>query len=329
MKERICRIDALKFFAAFLVICLHIGMPKSFYNTYYIKSVCQIAVPIFFICSGYFFDENKKISKSLIKLLKIFCISFLLYFLFGLIYNYLTTGESAQIYLNNRFSIGSILKLLFFNDVAPTMYAGRHLWYLLALIYILIIEKVAKINNKWMIIITVVLLVVNLLLGSYSMSVFNREFAPCLTRNFLLMGIPMFNIGRIIANYYKENNTKHINKIMIVVFLFLLIAETFLNHYIIKDEMGDLLLSTIALAVILFCSVLQLKETKQLCKLGNYGKNYGLYIYIIHPMIILCLEKLLVQCSNDIFMIVGAIVEPVIILTISILISKIILGVDK
>lgn len=57
-KKKFGAIDIAKYVSALLVVCIH---TFPFYelsislNTYWIQTVCRLAVPFFFVCSGYFF----------------------------------------------------------------------------------------------------------------------------------------------------------------------------------------------------------------------------------------------------------------------------------
>ena len=49
-------IDILRLLCAFLVVCIHARFPGVIGE--YIKAIARIAVPFFFICSGYLFPAN-------------------------------------------------------------------------------------------------------------------------------------------------------------------------------------------------------------------------------------------------------------------------------
>ncbi len=49
-------IDILRLLCAFLVVCIHAHFPGV--TGEYVKAIARIAVPIFFICSGYLFPAN-------------------------------------------------------------------------------------------------------------------------------------------------------------------------------------------------------------------------------------------------------------------------------
>lgn len=58
MTKRNNGIDILRFLCAFFVVCIHapfLGIAGS-----YIKAIDRIAVPVFFICSGYFLSVKSR-----------------------------------------------------------------------------------------------------------------------------------------------------------------------------------------------------------------------------------------------------------------------------
>ncbi len=72
-------LDILKCIASFMVVYLHYGFNNIIGN--YINMICQIAVPIFFIISGYFlYNKNKSsIVNSIKGLLSLLIFSDLFY----------------------------------------------------------------------------------------------------------------------------------------------------------------------------------------------------------------------------------------------------------
>lgn len=122
-------IDMMKFIASILVICIHthpLFHIQKDVNYFFVHLITRIAVPFFFISSGFFF--YKKINKEgyqikfLFKYLKrlcfIFGIWFLIYFPFSFIFPYLKLqhhqNQMIQKYLFSIIYIGSFSHLWFF-----------------------------------------------------------------------------------------------------------------------------------------------------------------------------------------------------------------------
>ena len=57
-RKQLAAIDIAKYVSALLVVCIHtfpfIELNETF-NTYFIQTICRMAVPFFFTISGYFF----------------------------------------------------------------------------------------------------------------------------------------------------------------------------------------------------------------------------------------------------------------------------------
>lgn len=132
VKKKYAAIDVAKYVSALLVVCIH-TYPffelSELLNTYWIQTVCRLAVPFFFVCSGFFFfrkwdSENPVINQRNLKkyewrLFKIYGIWTLVYLPYT-IYDY--------VHANFRFyHIFSYIRDLLLNG------SYYHLWFLPAL----------------------------------------------------------------------------------------------------------------------------------------------------------------------------------------------------
>ena len=130
-KKKYAMIDIAKYISALLVVCIH---TFPFYeisetlNTYWIQTICRIAVPFFFTTSGFFFfrkwsndkETNKKnVKHYLLRLLKIYLIWTVIYLPYS-IYDYTRDGFSIM-------NIISYIRDLVLNG------SYYHLWFLPAL----------------------------------------------------------------------------------------------------------------------------------------------------------------------------------------------------
>ena len=135
-KSRYDGFDILKCVCAFLVICIHIPFPGVLGE--YIKSLSRIAVPVFFMITGFFYrniiikeTEWKQIKKISLML----AASLLLYFLWD-IFKLIIKSESFIEYIKNEISIKNIIGFALLNRTPFSI----HLWYLSAILYILLIS---------------------------------------------------------------------------------------------------------------------------------------------------------------------------------------------
>lgn len=186
-------IDVLKAICAFLVVCIHVPFPGKMGA--YFTTLTRVAVPIFFMITGYFYSDivaqlnQKKQQKKICFLL---VQANIIFFIWNITLNLLKRYNLVA-YVQSVFTRKNILKFLLLNE-SPL--AG-HLWYLGAIFYVLVIVWLVNMLNcrKLLCYMTPILLIADLLFGKYSLLVFHREFPYILVRNFFCVGIPYFCIG--------------------------------------------------------------------------------------------------------------------------------------
>ena len=135
MKSQILGFDVLKIILALFVVAIHCWVKDS---NYYLYQLCQIAVPCFFVISGFLLEKqsegNEYNKKYLKKIIRLYSIWVLIYFPFSL-YQLFSSGkpfsESIYWYIRNIFISGDF-------------YQGWQLWYLLALIQVSIVLMILK-----------------------------------------------------------------------------------------------------------------------------------------------------------------------------------------
>lgn len=284
-------LDILKCIASFLVICIHspfVGEIGKYFNV-----ISRCAVPIFFMITGFFYKqtlEKGKENKQIIKIIKLSIISNLLYFLFTILINVIN-GESIRLYINNTFTIKNILNWILFNE-SPI--AG-HLWYLNALLYVLIIVKFVNKYNKMKIlhILTPFLLITDVIFGKYSLITIKTEVPYVLLRNFLIVGIPYFCIGNYISEaIYKKRYMKPRKRIYILCILFFILTSVLERAILINfnvNAIRDHYISTTFLSVFAFLYFLSYENNcigKVVEHIAKIGREYCTEIYILHPIII-------------------------------------------
>ena len=128
---RVYSLDAFRLIAAFFVVSLHVNMPAESLNA--LSIMCRIAVPFFFMVSGFFYNEEKTIS-TVSKLLKYTCIAIGVYFIVEFfMYSSSDFVKDELSYLKDyRFWIANVVP---FCHVA---------WYLIALIYMMLLSKAIR-----------------------------------------------------------------------------------------------------------------------------------------------------------------------------------------
>lgn len=151
--QRNFSIDIVKTLAALLVICIHTGYP--FVVGDYLVAFCRVAVPLFLLVSGYYYQDvidKKKITAYYKKILGLTFFSSIFYFI--------VSDKKLDYLITFRWD-----KMLIFNFPI----AGDHLWYLFSLINVLVILSICcKIRDK------LFYLIPFLLIGNYILS-FSRS----------------------------------------------------------------------------------------------------------------------------------------------------------
>ena len=134
--NRVCGLDILKALCAFCIILIHFPLPGR--TGLAIDSLTRIAVPVFFMITGFFYADTKTRKKELkqIKKILLLCLySNALYFLLGLFLNLSSGAADIKSYLFQTFTPKAVFDCLICN----TSPIAGHFWYLNALLYVLII----------------------------------------------------------------------------------------------------------------------------------------------------------------------------------------------
>lgn len=181
-----------------------------------------------------------------------------------------------------QFSFNSLLKFLLFND---SPFKG-HLWYLGAILYVLIIVYVVDKFRGRRVLYTLIpiLLLGDLMFGKYSIVLWEREFPSILVRNFLFVGVPYFSIGLLIRDGVGGKIKKRILGILIIVFSLTTLLERFILVSINMNATRDHYLSTTFLAITVF--LFSLKCAGWNGHISVIGRKYSTWLYILHPIFI-------------------------------------------
>lgn len=257
-------VDSLKLLCAIFVVLIH----SQFVFKDVVIPLLRVAVPIFFMISGYFmYGPNiaERIKRAIRRMLNIFIWSNLIY---------VAAKELLAIYHHDVFipSKAELLNFLFLNENP----FGWHLWYIGAYLYVLIIVYFINRFNKWKYLFYVApILIVALLLMSYF------DIERIYYRNFLFMGLPFFSIGAFLRKRHISCNVNWYT----ISFLFLLGMFSIVEKYITGLNQ-ELFLSSLILSIgILLCVVSEKKQKNNV--ISKLGGQYSLDIYIFHGLFIL------------------------------------------
>lgn len=288
-------IDLFKFVAALLVVAIHVD-PLSSYSEYgnYIlcRVIARVAVPFFFIASGYFFalksSDNKKNKEVLYAFIKkigwLYLVAIIMYLPLN-IYK----GD-----FTNPFTLLEGIKAIVFNG---TFY---HLWYLPALILGMSIVCGLKQNlsARLVFIICIVLYIIGLFGDSYFGFTQNVPIVSNLyegifsvydyTRNGMFFAPLFIAMGMSFTKLDKSNTKK--DRLLLMVFGTLFLIEVLcLKRYEVQrhDSMTIFLVPTVYYLFKLckLCMAVNCKERKSLRLISQW-------IYILHPMMIVVIRML-------------------------------------
>ena len=199
----------MKLIACLAVITIHVRFPDPVGQ--YVTALARFAVPFFFALSGRFLLANAKdtheirrrTGNTLKKLLKTTAIVYVIYQLYSLFYHIVIGADIPEL-LADRYNMASLKRFLTFNTgkvLFDDSYAFDHLWYLFAVIYVLIfIYTFAPVLRK-----IYVPLMVILLLGLHIFT-WIQDFRTVrilglsvttwyVLRSWLFTGIPYFLLG--------------------------------------------------------------------------------------------------------------------------------------
>ncbi|MBQ7387017.1 MAG: acyltransferase [Clostridia bacterium] len=285
-------LDIFKFFLCYLVIAIHL-----LGETYAEFPVYRLAVPMFFIISGYFNDtkdssrRKEKAKGFIVRTAKYMLTGFLIYIIFDFIMCYVD-GHGVGYYFTTLFYEDFLLEFLIMNR--PITYTGAQLWFLIALFVVSLIHYVLVRFDKlhyYKIIIPVCYLIYFFFAG-YMYLLQNTDMPIRYTRNALFFGLPNFALGYTLArfDFHKKPWYKYIYLTIGVLCFFLQIKE----YALVKSENCSLemYVTSVLCAVFLLEFFLGIKR----CGCDFYykwiGKNASFYIYILHMAVAVVLGKL-------------------------------------
>lgn len=275
--------DTLKAICAFLVVCIH--AKTNLIIGEYISVIGRTAVPIFLMITGYFYHSSSEAQKKfqIARIFRFYLITQSIYIVYEMLLAVVIPARKISDYLSwNRIA-------LFFlaNETTPD---SAHLWYLLALIYVLGFAYCfdRKIRSKVKYTICITLIIMSFMLGIYSNAIFGVAMPELVTRNYLFVGFPYFVIGEYVFDNRKEIETvlKTHYKIIDMATV-LLMGATLCEHLIVSrlwiNFEGTIYITTPLLATCIF--VCFLFSDMQESIVSKIGKEYSSTIYVSHLMI--------------------------------------------
>ena len=209
----------------------------------------------------------------------------------------LLKGNSVSAYLKSICTLMNFANFILFND-SPIQ---SHLWYLGAILYVLLIMVVLSrfYLMKIVFILTPILLIGDIVFGKYSVLLFGREFPIIFVRNFLFVGIPYFTIGMGIRWLIKSGRTVSVKGMLILIFVFstTTVLERFFLITVHANATRDHYISTTFLTIAVFMFFIEKYKGRKIGKLEKtvamLGQKYSIGVYIIHPVFITVLAVIM------------------------------------
>lgn len=277
--KRNAGLDILKLLCAFLVICIHI----QFAGKEWIEPLTRAAVPVFFMITGWFYsDDRAGQKKQILKILWIFILSSGLYLFLGFIKTAIYELPVRE-FLASVFSLNAAKLFLLFNHVGVEV----HLWYLPALLYVLVIAAFLGKRGRRMLCWAVPLfLAAAVILGAYSPLLLGRKLPNFVGRNFLFTGLPCFLLGE---HLHAVRHKLCIRPTVLFILTCLSVVLTLCERRFVQNctgyEGADLYVGSIFMAVFMLLLATSTAPSPG-GRLGRilavWGRKYSLGVYVLH-----------------------------------------------
>ncbi len=266
-----------------------------------IIGVARLAVPFFFAVSGYFLyaatfkDQTRKASKSIIKLINLFLLGSLLYFVYAL-FKGATVAE-----LLGSISPEGIFSLIVFNN--PIF--GGILWFILGLIGATGIHWLHArfIKKDWILVLVASLLFIfGLLYGGNYGDVLGLSGNSNFSRNFFTFGVMFTTIGYLVAK-----NKQYLLKLPFSTLLKLSFVATilyFIEYYAVFNHVAtpkDAYLFAPLMIVCILAWCIKFPNLLSSTKIPAIAAYVTLYIYILHPIILDELWRVYLKLGLDVY----------------------------
>ncbi|MBQ6805875.1 MAG: acyltransferase [Lachnospiraceae bacterium] len=293
-KSRNQEINLLKFIAIICVILIHDKLPGN--AGAIIRAMAAMAVPVFFMISGYYSYEasGQVLGKRVKRTFFLMIIANVLYFVWD-VWVEILSGNSLHIWFAENCSIKRIAVWVLTNESS----LRGHLWFLGALLYaymflFLLIKwhELGKLpdflwekKDKWLAMLAGVLILGNIV-GGEVLTQLGRNIQIPYIRNWLFCGIPFLLIGYCLCGYLRKNEIKSSGFKLGIGLLAVLVLNLV---EVIFMEASELYLTTVLVAILSFVLAVRGEgkvRNKLLIKAGNIADKYGLWIYILQIMVI-------------------------------------------
>ena len=293
-RQNVC-LDFWKGLACFGVVFFHIGVPDRVTDGV-IQAALRFSMPLFFMISGYYsYYENKaavlsKLPGKIKNIWKISWIGCAYYACFNLAIGLFGDshggwGAAADRFLS-LFTVKTMTDWILFNQ-DPFI---NLMWFTFALLYCyLILYLVAK-YEKYKIAYGMIpiLILIHLILGNF-LDFWGIQIQRVFYRNFLLYGFPFFFLGNWCHYRYDR-----ITGLMSIPRCLLMIGAGTLfsvSEWFLYGRQ-ELYVGSVLMVIGIFCFTMLAPDQRIWTFVGKIGKDYSLFIYIVHYSLISIFDRL-------------------------------------
>ena len=284
-------LDLFKFFLCYLVIAIHLAGESYWYFPVY-----RLAVPMFFMISGYFnyAADQYKLQKNSVgfikRSLRYMLVGFLIYIVFDFILC-LVEGKGVGYYFTTLFYEDFLLEFFFLNR--PITYTGAQLWFLIALFVVSLIHYglVRFDRLHYYKIIIPVCYAIYFFFAGYMYLIQNTDMPIRYTRNAYFLGLPNFALGYTLArfDFHKKSWYKYLYLILGILFFILQIPEDILVRA--ENCSLEMYVTGVLSSIFLLQFFMGLKKTDCPLYYKWIGKSASFYVYILHMAVAVVLSK--------------------------------------
>ena len=291
-KKEYCAIDFLKFIASYMVLGIHfmifsdVNKELDYWAT---QILFRLAVPFFFVASGYFMANKLQDKKKLAVYLKRIGITYLVY---SLVYLPLILENYQKQNYTWEMCVGDFLYAFF---ISGTYF---HLWYFVAIIVASVILYVlinnAKLDDKKLLIVTGVLYIIGTLGNAYrniwtNVPVIDKLFSAYesvleTTRNGIFMGPLLIALGYLLRKYSNRITYRHY-WLYAIVFFILMNIEEYVAKAVTNHAGQSMLFTTPFVIVMIFLTACFIRLPEKLVPVGVFLRNAGVVVYAFHMFI--------------------------------------------
>lgn len=305
-KKEYRALDFMKFVAAFLVAAIHIPPFEEIapvFSHEFQQVICRMAVPFFFVCTGYFIGEKiadkDKVKKYLLHIIKMYVWWSLLYLI----------PIIDRFWKKKRSVTGNILEL-----ARRFFLIGSYiqLWYLLATVVAVLLLYLLVTRFRWcmrgIVSAAVVLYLIGVCHNTYrhafdtvlpaanEIKWYLSVFATA--RNGIFFGFPFVTMG-----YLFRTKADHIRKMTYgwhtVFFLVLMMLEEWIVTHKIGESSHDMYLLTPLVTANLFLAAAFFPVGERMGKAAKVMRALSTEIFLLHMLVYFWYKKILEAMELD------------------------------